>query len=56
MTRGEVLDTVVQPQRFLVTHAAVYNHFNVQRHLISRPTFRKLRTWSFAGWHKTTAA
>jgi transposase-like protein len=25
-------------QRFVSTHAAVYNSFNVQRHLISRPT------------------
>ncbi len=27
-------------QRFLSTHAAVYNTFNVQRHLISRKTLR----------------
>jgi transposase-like protein len=27
-------------QRFLSVHAAVYNNFNVQRHLISRPTLR----------------
>src|SRR4249920_3947543 len=30
-------------QRFLSTHAAVYNTFNVQRHLISRQTHRTLR-------------
>ena len=29
-------------QRFVSTHAAVYNTFNVQRHLISRPTLRRL--------------
>jgi putative transposase len=30
-------------QRFLSTHAAVYNTFNVQPHLISRPTLRRFR-------------
>jgi transposase-like protein len=30
-------------QRFLTTHAAVYNTFNLQRHLISRPTLRRFR-------------
>ena len=29
-------------QRFLSVHAAVYNTFNVQRHLISRRTLRTL--------------
>ena len=30
-------------QRFLSTHATVYNTFNVQRHLISRKTLRQFR-------------
>ena len=30
-------------QRFLATHAAVYNQFNVQRHLIRRSTLRLFR-------------
>ncbi len=30
-------------QRFLTTHAAVYNTFYVQPHLISRPTLRRFR-------------
>ena len=30
-------------QRFLSTHAAIYNTFNTQRHLINRPTFRLFR-------------
>ncbi len=30
-------------QKFLSTHAAVYNTFNVQRHLISAQTHRTLR-------------
>ena len=32
-------------QRFVSVHAAVYNTFNVQRHLISRPTRRQFRTF-----------
>ena len=31
-------------QRFVSVHAAVYNTFNVQRHLISRPTHRQFRS------------
>ena len=30
-------------QRFLSIHAAIYNTFNVQRHLISRKTLRQFR-------------
>jgi len=37
-------------QRFLATHAAVYNTFNVQRHLISRPTLRQFRAGAGATW------
>lgn len=37
-------------QRFLSTHAAFYNTFNVQRHLISRNTLRKFRGEVLATW------
>ena len=36
-------------QRFLSTHAAVYNTFNVQRHLISRQTLRQFRGEALRG-------
>ena len=36
-------------QRFLAIHAAVYNLFNVQRHLISRRTLRRFRHLSHGG-------
>jgi len=43
-------------QRFLSTHAAVYNHFNAQRHLVSRRTFRTYRAQAMATWQIITAA
>jgi hypothetical protein len=42
--------------RFLATHAAVYNVFNVQRHLIRRPTLRRFRAEAMATWTAATAA
>jgi hypothetical protein len=38
------------------THAAVYNTFNVQRHLISRPTLRRVRRKAMRTWNAATAA
>ncbi len=43
-------------QRFLSTHAAVYNVFNVQRHLISRTTLRQFRGEAMLTWQSVTAA
>ena len=43
-------------QRFLSSHAAIANHFNVQRHLISRCTLKTLRAKSFADWRQIVAA
>lgn len=43
-------------QRFLSTHAAVYNTFNVQRHLISRKTLRQFRGEAMSTWQSATAA
>ena len=37
-------------QRFLSVHAAVYNTFNVQRHLTSRHTLRLLRDEASLTW------
>ena len=37
-------------QRFLSTHAAVYNTFNVQRHLTSAQTHRYYRAKAMATW------
>lgn len=37
-------------QRFLNVHAATYNHFDLQRHLINRSLFKKLRDGAFSSW------
>ncbi len=43
-------------QKFLATHAAVYNVFNLQPHLIRRPTLRHLRAAAHQTWAAATAA
>ena len=43
-------------QRFLSIHAAVHNTFNVQRHLVSRSTLRKLRAEATRQWKDSVAA
>ena len=43
-------------QRFLSLYAAIYNNFNVQRHLISRCTLRQLRTEAMVTWAAATAS
>jgi putative transposase len=41
-------------QRFLSTHAAIYNTYNVQRHLISRKTLRQFRAEAMNQWDAVT--
>ena len=42
-------------QRFLSTHAAVYNTFNVQRHLTSASTHRSFRAAAMDTWRAAVA-
>ena len=44
-----------QAQRFLSVHAAVYNLFNLGRHLVSASHYRDLRQSAFASWDFVTA-
>jgi putative transposase len=37
-------------QKFASVHANVHNHFNVERHLIDRQTFKQRRSAALAEW------
>jgi putative transposase len=67
-SEGEVLDALIQrrydkaaalkplrKQRFVSLHAAAYNTFNVQRHLIRRRTHRR-RAEAHSVWSRATVA
>jgi putative transposase len=54
--RMQRFKSVGSAQRFLSTHAAIYNIFNVQRHLISRITLRQSRAEAMNLWGAVTAA
>ena len=47
--------SVVQAQRLLGVHAAVYNLFNLGRHLISANHYRSSRQRAFASWKSAAA-
>ena len=42
-------------QRFLATNAAIYNQFDLQRHMISRPTLRVFRARADSVWARAVA-
>ena len=37
-------------QKFASVHAIVHNHFNSQRHLVDRTTYKALRSAALAVW------
>ena len=49
------LKSMHQAQRFLDAHAAVYNLFNLGRHLVSAENYRYFRLRAFASWEKAAA-
>ena len=51
-----VFDRQAQHNSSSAIHNAVYNQFNLQRHLIFRRTLKALRAEAFAGWRKVVAA
>jgi len=42
-------------QRFLSVHAAVYNLFNLAKHLVAADHYRNLRTGAFSEWRRAAA-
>jgi putative transposase len=47
--------SVGQAQKFLSAHAAVYNLFNMGRHLIRAQHYRDLRVSAFSEWGRAVA-
>ena len=47
--------SATQAQRFLGVHAAVYNLFNLGRHLVGAKHYRKLRIGAFGRWTRAVA-
>jgi putative transposase len=47
--------SVAQAQRFLGTHAAVQNLFNLGRHLVKAEHYRNLRVSAFTEWRRAVA-
>ena len=54
--RSATFKSARSAQKFLSTHAAVYNIFNVQRHLISAQSHRVLRAAAMTTWREVVAA
>ncbi len=48
--------SIKHAQRFLESHAAIYNLFNLHRHSLRRRYFKLFRLRSFATWDDVTAA
>ena len=42
-------------QKFSSVHAQVHNHFNQERHLVTRQVYKQRRTAALAAWRALTA-
>ncbi len=47
--------SIPSAQNFLTTHAAIYNNFYLQRHLIRRDALRLFRGDALAAWNRAAA-
>ncbi len=43
-------------QKFASAHASIHNHFNQERHIISRADFKRVRTAALAEWRQLGSA
>ena len=42
-------------QKFAAVHASIHNHFNLERHLTPRETFKQNRSTALAEWRQFVA-
>jgi putative transposase len=42
-------------QKFASVHASLHNHFNLERHLIDRETYKTRRSAALAAWQNLMA-
>jgi putative transposase len=42
-------------QKFASAHASIFNHFNLDRHLSNRETFKQNRSATLAQWRQLAA-
>jgi putative transposase len=42
-------------QKFASVHANVHNHFNLERHLVDRKTFKERRAAALPDWRQIAA-
>ena len=42
-------------QKFASVHASLHNHFNAERHLVDRQTYRTRRSAALAEWQSLVA-
>ena len=52
MTRFRRMKTL---QKFATVHANVHNHFNLERHLVDRQTYKERRTAALVAWRELAA-
>lgn len=52
MTRFRRMKTL---QKFASVHGSFHNHFNQERHLVSRQTYRERRSAALAEWQSLAA-